>query len=133
MTSYFCPICNSEKISLLNSHLFSSIRCLDCSHEAIVSKEENLPKFVNKTLKNNKIRPCLNECLEDVLEYSFCPYWTIMKSINKINSIRIRKKTNNLILIQSFSDKSISILSKNIMIPNEVKENEEFFIINLYK
>lgn len=131
MTKHFCTICSSKKVSTINSHLFSSIRCKECFHETILVKEDGLQKFVAKTLKNNNIHPKTSSQIEDVIEYSYCPYWTTMKLFNKLLGIRIRKRTPNLLMIQSFSSKSLQIFADNLKVPYKITENNDFYYIDI--
>ena len=131
MTKHFCPICSSKEVSIVNSHLFSSIRCKECLHETILAKEENLHKFVAKTLKNNNICPKASPQAEDIIEYSYCPYWATMKAFRNLSTIRIRKRTPNLLMVQTFSDKSVKIFANNLKVPFTMTETEDFYYIDI--
>lgn len=123
-----CPICESIKTKIIDNHLFSNIECLECGHVAIQGKEQNIDKFVRKTIQKNKIIVSSDKTLSNVLEYCYCPYYTIMKFINKIDSIIINKN-KNITQCHSFSKQSVKILSQNILVPNTVIEKEDFYII----
>lgn len=125
-----CPICGSEQTNIINNHLYSNIQCKDCQHEAMLSKEQNLEKFIDKALKKAKIEQSFVGELKNVIEYSYCPYWTLMKLHNKIDSVVIIKKQKNALFCHAFSEKSIQLYSKNILIPNMVTEKEDSYIIN---
>lgn len=131
MTKHLCPICSSKDNSITNNHIFSFIKCKNCFHETILIKEENISKFVNKSLKNNNIKPQISPQIEDVVEYSYCPYWTIMKAFKQLSKIRIRKRTQNLLMVQTFSDKSVGIFANNLKIPYNISETDDFYYINI--
>ena len=130
MIKYFCSICDSKKVSKINSHLFLSIRCNDCLHETILTREENLQKFVNKILKKS-IQPKTTYKIKDILEYSYCPYWTVMKIFNNLSNICIRKRKPDLLMIQSFSEKSVRIFANNLKVPYKISETEDFYCIDI--
>jgi hypothetical protein len=115
-----CPICESEQHSLHSKHLFKIRKCNNCYHENIVLEEKNVTKFVSKILVKNNIKQTTNCCLENVLEFSFCPYWEFVKNFNKIKSIKIYKKDTNILKIHQFSDKSIEIFSNNLEVKTTI-------------
>ena len=124
-----CPICSFEKTSTINSHLYSNLRCLKCQHESIISKEQNIVKFVNKVLKRSQLKQEFNVVLENVIEYSFCPYWTLMKFFDKTSSVCIRKKQKDIIQYHTFSNESVRIFADNIQIPSSIIETKDFYLI----
>jgi len=127
-----CPICSSENTLISNNHLYSNLKCKECEHVSLIAKEENVPKFIDKILKRNKIEQHFGETLQNVIEYSYCPYWTLMKYGEKTNYIIIDKNLIN-ISFHKFSSQSARIFAKNILIPNKFTETQEKFIIELQK
>lgn len=124
-----CPICNSEQTYIINNHLYSNIICKNCKHEAIVLKEQNFQKFANKIIKKTKIEQSFKNVIKNVIEYSYCPYWTLMQLYDKDLSIIIAKKQQNILRFHTFSDLSVRLYAKNILIPNIVTEEEDFYTI----
>lgn len=124
-----CPICASEKTDMVNSHLYSNMRCKDCQHEAILSKEQNFEKFIEKALKKAQIKQSFNGELKNVIEYSYCPYWAFMKLGKNIDSIVIAKKQNNIIQPHIFSFASVCLYANNILVPNIIIKEKDLFII----
>jgi len=124
-----CAICCSKQLVIKNKHFFSYSKCKICNHEFMRIKEDQYNKLIKNIILKNNIKQNFEPNMENVLEYTYCPYWTIMKYIHKIKSIKI-KKDKNIQSIHVFSRESVESLSKNIVIPNNITEETDFYIIS---
>lgn len=110
-TESMCAICSSSNTKIVNNHAFSYLICEQCQHKSMIIKEMNTDKFASKMLSKNNLKQKFVGCLENVIEFSFCPYWTFVKNINKVQSAKINVSD---FCIHSFSTQSIQIFAKNM-------------------
>lgn len=94
-----CAICGSKKVSKINKHLFYLIDCKECEHAYTLLEEKSLKKFTK----------------EESLEYSFCPYSSIMKNLqNNSFQVQICYGDFDNKLCHYFSEKSLKKFLSNL-------------------
>ena len=106
-----CAICSSSNTKIINNHAFSYLICQKCQHKSMIIKEMNVDRLTSKMLSKNNLKQKLEGCLENVIEFSFCPYWAFIKNMNKIQSVKINASD---FCIHSFSNQSIQLFATNI-------------------
>lgn len=94
-----CAICGSKDVSKTNRHIFYLIDCKGCEHAYVLIEERSLKKFTKETS----------------LEYSFCPYSSIIKQLhNKKFQIQLCYGDYSNHLCHYFSEKSLRKFLSNL-------------------
>lgn len=112
-----CSICGNCNTIVKRNHLLNFVKCKDCDH--LYSLVEDNNKIIRHNSLNKKIKQINTDKISNILEYSFCPYWELMKIINKVNVIQVKdnfESYEQYIQNQYFSKKSIILFANNLKV-----------------
>lgn len=131
MKKHICSICGKTKTTVNKKHIYLLVECKECNHSYLFTSLNNHDKFV-KSLLSKKTKQ-IKEFAENVLEFSFCPYWTLAINLKNTNKIRVCVSSltfEESLQTQYFSEKSLKIFLQDIPHSVEIKDGFAFVTIH---